>query len=150
MANYKTHSFFNIFVALPLILFFMICFCRTSYQAVVIFTCCFTYATLYMNPDLDLSNKIRLFSLRGFLTMPFRGYSLIFRHRGISHSLLFGSVTRILYLGLLFYLFLYILKKPNLSKKHFLMILRSNYFLYGFIAIMLADFFHLALDAKKR
>jgi len=103
-----------------------------------------------MNPDLDLSNKIRLFSLRGFLTMPFRGYSLIFRHRGISHSLLFGSVTRILYLGLLFYLFLYILKKPNLSKKHFLMILRSNYFLYGFIAIMLADFFHLALDAKKR
>ena len=49
-----------------------------------------------MNPDLGLVHKIKLFSLRGFITLPFRGYSKIFKHKGISHSFLLGSFTRII------------------------------------------------------
>ena len=51
---------------------------------------------------MDLANKIKFRSWRGILTLPFRGYALFFRHRGISHSFLFGTLTRVLWLLLLF------------------------------------------------
>ncbi|OGN66749.1 MAG: hypothetical protein A2888_02825 [Chlamydiae bacterium RIFCSPLOWO2_01_FULL_28_7] len=99
-----------------------------------------------MNPDMDLANKIKLFSLRGILTLPFRGYSLIFKHRGISHSPIFGTFTRICYLGGFFYLLIFFLDAPHINKTIFFNILKSQSFLYGFFGIFFADLSHLVLD----
>lgn len=150
MAQYKTHTTFNIFIAFPLLIWFITYFFKPSFNSIFIFSTCFVYATLFMNPDLDLANKIKLFSIRGFLTLPFRGYSLIFKHRGISHSFLLGTITRILWLGAFFYLILYLLKRPFLNKKEILALLKTDLFLYGLSAIIIADFCHLILDFKKK
>lgn len=148
MAQYKTHSIFNIFIALPLFVWGISYFFQPSYNLLIIFGTCFTYSTLFMSPDVDLANKIKLFSIKGLLTLPFRGYSKIFKHRGLSHSIILGSITRIVWLGAFFYLVLFLLNKPLLNKKEVVSILKSDYFLYGFTAIILADFCHILLDFK--
>jgi uncharacterized metal-binding protein len=148
MAKYKTHTNFNIFFALPLILFCIWHFLNPSYNLLIIFIVCFIYATLFMNPDMDIANKNKLFSIKGLLTLPFRVYSLIFKHRGLSHWIILGSVSRILWLSVFLYLILYLLDKSLLNKKDFFSILRTDYFLYGFFAIVLSDFCHLILDFK--
>jgi len=150
MAQYKTHSAFNIFLALPLFLWGIFYFFKPSYELILTFGVCFIYATLYMNPDLDLANKIKLFSIRGILTLPFRFYSLIFSHRGISHTFFLGTVTRVTWLGGFFYGILFLLDKPFLHKNELISLLKSDYFLYGFSAIVLADFCHLILDFKHK
>ena len=108
MANYKTHTGFNLFFMLPALVGFGYYFFQPSEKALIVFTATFTYATLFMNPDLDLVHQIKLFSLRGFLTLPFRGYSKIFKHRGISHSFLLGSFTRIIWLSSILFLLSFI------------------------------------------
>lgn len=150
MAQYKTHTTFNVFLALPLILWGLNHYYKPSLTLYIIFSACFIYATLFMNPDMDIANKIKLFSLKGFLTLPFRGYSLIFRHRGMSHWFIIGSITRILWLSAFFYLILFIINKPIFNKKEIFSLLKTSYFLYGFLGIVIADFCHLILDFKKR
>ncbi|NGX36820.1 MAG: hypothetical protein K1000chlam1_01673 [Candidatus Anoxychlamydiales bacterium] len=150
MAQYKTHSAFNIFLALPLFLWGMVYFFNPTYNLIGIFTGCFIYGTLFMNPDLDLANKIKLVSIRGLLTLPFRSYSMIFRHRGISHSFFLGTLTRVAWLSGFFYAILFILDKPFLHKNELISIVKSDYFLYGFFGIFLADFCHLILDFKSK
>ena len=68
---------------------------RTS---LVIFTGAYTVASLFLSPDLDLARSDPARRWRGarFLWRP---YAALFRHRGISHSPLFGPLTRILYLA---------------------------------------------------
>jgi uncharacterized metal-binding protein len=146
--QYKTHSIFNIFLALPFLILTLVHFFNPSIAMLFTFSICFIYSTLYMNPDLDLANKIKLFSLRGILTLPFRRYSLIFHHRGISHFFILGTITRILYLGFLYYILIFLLDKPLFDKKALLLIFKNNYFQYGFLAIIVADLFHLILDLK--
>ncbi|NGX32671.1 MAG: hypothetical protein K1060chlam4_00721 [Candidatus Anoxychlamydiales bacterium] len=150
MAQYKTHSTFNIFLALPLFLWAIVYFFHPQLNLIITFSACFAYATLFMNPDQDITNKIKLFSIRGFLTLPFRGYSLIFKHRGISHSFILGTTTRVLWLGGFFYGILYVLDKPFFKRNELIAILKSDHFLYGFSAIILADFCHLLLDFKHK
>lgn len=59
----------------------------------------FTFATLFLSPDLDLnySNPARNWGPLRILWWP---YSLFFKHRGLSHSILFSSITRLSYLAL--------------------------------------------------
>ncbi|HEV3269026.1 MAG TPA: DUF2227 family putative metal-binding protein [Candidatus Rhabdochlamydia sp.] len=147
MANYKIHTGFNLFLMLPILIGLGYYFLQPSEKALIIFTATFIYATLFMSPDLDLVHKIKLFSLRGLLTLPFRGYSKIFKHRGISHSLLLGSFTRIIWLSSLLFLFSFSFSfSENLLSfyKHF-----KTYFIYALIGICLADWSHLLLDVKK-
>lgn len=60
-------------------------------------------STLIFSPDSDLMPKARTGPLRFFLYP----YSVFFKHRGLSHSFLFGTLTRFIYgllmLGLLTY-----------------------------------------------
>lgn len=51
------------------------------------------FATLIFGPDTDIMPKKRAGVLRYFLYP----YSLFFKHRGLSHSLLLGTLTRIVY-----------------------------------------------------
>lgn len=147
MANYKTHVGFNLFLALPIVVGLGCYFVHPSEKAVIIFIVAFTYATLFMNPDLDLVHQIKLFSLRGFLTLPFRGYSRICKHRGISHSFLLGSLTRIIWLSAIVCLFAF---SFSLSDTVFSFYKRFKvHFIYILAGICLADWSHLLLDAKK-
>lgn len=70
---------------------------RTS---LVFFSGAYVAASLFLSPDLDLAESDVARRWRGarFLWRP---YALLFRHRGISHSLVFGPLTRLLYLALI-------------------------------------------------
>ena len=105
-----------------------------------------------MNPDLDLANKIRLFSIRGLLTLPFRLYSYFFSHRGLSHHPLLGSLTRIAWLiGLATLIFFIVYKSlPTTETFHTFYKLYEPYILYGLAGVCFADWGHLFLDRKER
>jgi len=66
----------------------------------------FIFATLFLSPDLDLnySNSARNWGPLRILWWP---YSRIFKHRGLSHSILFSSFTRLAYLALILCLVTY-------------------------------------------
>ncbi|MCB1071684.1 MAG: DUF2227 family putative metal-binding protein [Chlamydiales bacterium] len=151
MAMYKEHAKFNIFIALPILLGAMYYFLHPVRDLMLTFSGAFVYSTLFMNPDLDLANQIRLFSIRGFLTLPFRSYAKFFSHRGLSHNLLLGSFTRIAWLmgwGCLIFLVLY---KTLPTKGTFLSFYKhyQPFILYGLAGICFADWGHLLLDRKK-
>lgn len=100
-----------------------------------------------MNPDMDLSHQIKLFSLRGFFSLPFRFYSRIFRHRGISHKPILGSLTRIIWLFAFLALIFYLIDLPFEAKG--LVRFYHTYqkeLLFGFVGISSADICHLILD----
>ncbi len=95
MPLFRTHLKFNILLALPLWLFFLYTFFAFSKNSLAVFSASFLYASYFFHPDLDLAHQIKLFSTKGILTLPFRFYSLFFKHRGISHHPLWGTLTRI-------------------------------------------------------
>lgn len=147
MANYKTHTGFNLFFMLPALVGLSYYCIQPSEEFLIIFIAAFIYATLFMNPDLDLVHQIKFFSLRGFLTLPFRGYSKVFKHRGISHSFFVGSLTRIIWLSAVLFLLSFIF---SFSGNIFSFCEQNKtYFLYALTGICLADWSHLLLDAKK-
>lgn len=65
---------------------------------VMIASLSFWVSTFLLSPDLDLKHSIPTKNW-GVLKVIWRGYSKFFRHRGKSHSLLFSSVTKLLYLA---------------------------------------------------
>ncbi len=148
MALYRTHATFNLLIALPLLIWAVIAVLNPTLLYLIIFSATFVYATLYMNPDLDLANKIKLFSFRGLLTLPFRGYSRLFRHRGISHIPLIGTLTRILWLGAILYLILALIGHEQPSRATLLALMKTPTFLFGLAGIAIADLCHLLLDIK--
>lgn len=83
--------------------------------------------------------------------MPFRLYSRVFAHRGISHSPLFGSLTRILWLAMIALGIFYLVYQVIPSKHSFLKFFHryEPFILFGFAGIFLADLCHLILDRKK-
>ena len=147
MAEYKTHTKFNLLLALPVLLVVLYRFFHVENFNLCIFSVCFAYSTLFMNPDMDLSHQIKLFSLRGFFSLPFRFYSRIFRHRGISHKPILGSLTRIIWLFAFLALIFYLIDLPFEAKG--LVRFYHTYqkeLLFGFVGISSADICHLILD----
>lgn len=152
MANYKTHAAFNVFLALPALVLVIYYLLDPHYALLITFVSAFVYSTLFMNPDLDLAYKIKLVSLRGFLSLPFRSYSLVFKHRGISHSLIFGSLTRIFWLAGMAVIIFYLIYKTLPSGRSFSQFYEQYKFFiwYAAAGICLADWSHLLLDIKIR
>jgi len=62
------------------------------------FALSYTCASLLLSPDLDLARSAPA-RRWGPLRPLWAPYALLFRHRGLSHSLLLGPLTRLLYLG---------------------------------------------------
>ncbi len=145
---YKQHAQFNIFIALPLFLGAMHYFLHPVRNLMLTFTGAFVYSTLFMNPDLDLASQIRLFSIRGFFTLPFRSYAKLFSHRGLSHNLVLGSFTRIAWLvgwgGLIFFIVYRTLPTQGTFLKFYKHY--QPFILYSLGGICLADWSHLLLD----
>jgi len=70
---------------------------RTS---LIVFALSYVGASLLLSPDLDLAGAApsrRWGPLKGLWTP----YAYLFRHRGLSHSPIFGPLTRLLYLAAL-------------------------------------------------
>lgn len=150
MALYKTHTFFNLFLALPLSLAIMYFLLHASFFSMGIFSGTFAYSTLFMNPDLDLANNIKLFSIRGCLTLPFRLYAKVFKHRGLSHHIILGSISRIVWLAawgaLIFLIFYKTLPNPTTLYRYYLK--NKSHIHTIFLSICIADWSHLLLDTK--
>ncbi|MBF0313212.1 MAG: DUF2227 family putative metal-binding protein [Oligoflexia bacterium] len=104
MPNRKTHIKINLILALPLgLALFYYAFKPVPLLLLLVFLLSFLYNTFVFNPDLDLARYVRPLSLKGLLIFPFIPYSWFFRHRGLSHSLLWGTSTRVLYLMLVMF-----------------------------------------------
>jgi uncharacterized metal-binding protein len=97
MASYRSHVQLNVFVALPIMSYGLI-HLHTPTIHILIFTGGFIFATLFLHPDVDLARKVKLFSWKGLATLPFRPYSYIVHHRGVSHWPLIGTIARLLWL----------------------------------------------------
>ena len=111
----KTHTAVNLIVMFIIIglLFFTTYMHRKlkeDFETLAIaFVLSYLFSTFLLSPDLDLRKNIskRNWGLLGFIWLP---YSWIFKHRGISHSLLLGPLTRILYLAVIVAIAILILK----------------------------------------
>lgn len=148
MAQYKTHAKFNLLLAMPCFsLVVYLCFTK-DVHLLSIFALAFSYATLFMNPDLDLAHQIKFLSVRGILTAPFRLYSKIFSHRGLSHSIIFGTLTRLLFLAVtsLFCIWIYTQVTPSLNSVWAFIYQYQTSLAYAFSGVFLADISHLVLD----
>lgn len=148
MANYKAHSTFNLLLLLPLATWGMLYYFKPDKQLGAAFLATFAYSTLFMSPDVDLAHQNKLFSLKGLLTLPFRLYSRIFAHRGISHVPVIGTLTRLVYLGAIALLCYYLINKaiPDLESLKVVYYAYDTYILYGIAGIVVADVGHLILD----
>ncbi len=145
MALYKTHLHFNLFIAMPVFLFFLYSTFHLAKPYLLTFATVFIYASYFLTPDADLSYKNHFWSLKGILTFPFFLYSLIFRHRGISHMPIVGTLTRLLYLTALIALSIWLLDLKN-SDYMYTFKTYKNYFSISFLAFILSDLCHLLLD----
>jgi len=81
-------------------------FCASFYYVdreltqVLAFALAYLSSSLLLTPDLDLRHNSarRRWGVLGFIWIP---YSTVFKHRGMSHNLLFGMATRVAYLALI-------------------------------------------------
>jgi len=148
---YKQHAQFNLFIALPILIGALYYFLHPKMGLILTFSGTFAYSTLFMNPDMDLASQIRLSSIRGILSLPFRSYSKLFSHRGLSHNMIVGSLTRIVWLlvwGALIFLIVY----QSLPTKGTLLKFYKEHqaiILYALSGVCLADWGHLLLDMKE-
>lgn len=154
MPKYKTHCYFNAFFALPLLILFLH-FLKTESKYLAIFSCSFIYSTLFFSPDLDLIHKIKLFSLRGFLSLPLIGYSKVFKHRGFSHLIVLGTLSRIAWAAWIIFVFLSVLssfERAMCIKEGILNLItkEKTSFFYLFLALFCADGCHILLDKVRK
>ncbi len=149
MSQYKDHSKFNC-AMLPLLIGAIVFSFNPPIKNVIYFSLAFLYGTFFMNPDLDLAKNIKLLSLRGFFSIPFRSYSYIFKHRGISHSVLFGTITRVGWLFLFILGVLYIIYKKSVTQKDLMLFINTykEILLFVFLGLFTADLGHLLLDKR--
>lgn len=155
MALGKTHDKVNLFFGS--IFAGLLIGIEQSWPVVLSMVCGWLLATLVFSPDTDLMPKKRARFLRFFLYP----YSLLFRHRGISHSLFLGTLTRIVYGIATFGMLVFILNKMGyikLSADNFfkgLWIYFRNYdysiesykmVSWFFGGMFIADFCHVMLD----
>lgn len=96
MPNFRAHTVINLLSAAG-----MSYAAVTRYgidpQRVAISAAAFTVATFFLSPDLDLKHSSPTRNW-GFFRWFWRPYQLFFKHRGLSHSLIFSSLTRLGYL----------------------------------------------------
>jgi len=155
MSRGKTHLRFNLLVGSIItgLLFGL----GLKWIIVVSFVAGYLFSTLIFSPDSDLNLSKKASWLRPILYP----YSLLFKHRGLSHNIFLGTLTRLVY-GLVvvfvFYLVLYKMgyleQTPVSGWHHFIGFLRG--YNYGdpiyqgvtwiFIGMVMADWGHIFLD----
>jgi uncharacterized metal-binding protein len=71
---------------------------RISWQTALSFWLAYLFSALFLSPDLDLSTS-RAFRRWGIARLLWLPYAKLTRHRGASHRLFLGPLTRVLYLA---------------------------------------------------
>ncbi len=150
MSDFKKHSSFNLILALPVFCGLISLVFSPSIPLLAAFAGSFAYSTLFMSPDMDLAGSIKFCSLRGVLTIPFRSYSFFFHHRGLSHSILFGTLTRLLWLLGFVSLMVYLVVKtvPDTKPIWYYYTHNKEFFIWGVAGAFFADMCHLLLDKR--
>ncbi|MBI5274247.1 MAG: DUF2227 family putative metal-binding protein [Chlamydiales bacterium] len=151
MAQYKTHTIVNLLIGLPLVYLLLGPYFHLPNNQIIICSSSFIIGTLFMSPDMDVADKIKIFSLRGILSLPFRLYAKVFKHRGISHVILLGTITRLVWIAFLMLLVFYLIYRALPSTTNLLTFYRQykGYILFAFLGIVIADVFHLIVDFSK-
>ncbi len=70
-----------------------------STGSLVAFACGFAFSMFFLSPDLDLTRS-RPTHRWGWLSFLWWPYAKVFRHRGVSHHVIWGPLTRLGYLAL--------------------------------------------------
>lgn len=133
---------------MPIILGICTYLIKLDKNLLYLFAASFVYGSFFLGPDLDMANRLKLFSIRGFFTLPFRPYATLFHRRGISRSLLFGTISRIIYIGVILSVICYTLDKSYLNTKNLYIFLNKYQanLLTICLGLFLADFFHILLE----
>jgi len=155
MSKGKSHDRFNLIIGA--ILTGLLLGLERSWPVVLVFVIGWLIATFIFSPDTDIAPKKRTTILRLFLYP----YSVFFKHRGISHSILFGTLTRVMYVLWCFGILIWIFQKMgyipitienygaflwdflinyDYSKLHYKMLT------WFYLGMFLADFCHIFLD----
>ena len=128
-----------------------------SFPVVLSFVVGWLFATLIFSPDTDVMPKKRTGILQFFLYP----YSILFKHRGLSHMILVGTLIRILYGVFIFGLLLFILNGMGYvsfgATEFFSFVLKfmSNFnyqliqykiFVWLFAGMVGADICHICMD----
>jgi uncharacterized metal-binding protein len=113
MPSGRTHTAFELLIAPGFAAGLYVLF-EPSLGEVALFGGTYLLSSLFLSPDLDLHKNLarRRWGPLGFIWTP---YSKIFKHRGLSHSLLLGPITRLIYLGVVFGLVLWGLSHVGLA-----------------------------------
>jgi uncharacterized metal-binding protein len=101
----KTHTQFEL-VVLPILAGACYYFLKPDWTELALFASAYLMTSLFLSPDLDLhkNSTRRRWGVLGFIWAP---YSTFFKHRGLSHSLIIGPLTRLIYLSIVVGLILY-------------------------------------------
>lgn len=96
MPSGKTHIAFELFLW-PIFIAGYAWFLKPPMEDLTVFAGTYLFSSLFFSPDLDLrrNSSRRRWGPLGFIWTP---YTKVFKHRGVSHSLVFGTMTRLLYL----------------------------------------------------
>ncbi len=123
-----------------------------QWQRTVPFAFGWLLATFVLTPDLDIGPKNRK-SVVSILLYP---YSVLFKHRGISHSFILGTITRIIYVYVIFIIISALLAYFSIIKdetNYLSLILAYDYqkehyliFTWIVIGMSLADACHIVID----
>ncbi len=76
----------------------LVAYGRVSLAHVIFFLAGYAFSMLFLSPDLDLADS-RAYRRWGAVRWIWYPYALFFRHRRLSHHLLWGPLSRAAYLG---------------------------------------------------
>ena len=117
---------------------------QIEWQQSLLFLGAYVFSMFLMSPDLDLS-KSDAFHRWGLLRWLWFPYAWIFRHRQISHHLLFGPLSRILYMAILAFVpaWIYRMSTGNPSPR---LMLSADVILPVFVGLYTPNIEHIAAD----
>lgn len=157
MALGSTHRTFNLFTCV-IYSALVVVFTGFDWEALGCFLICYILGTFILSPDIDLGPN-RYAGISKIFIYP---YSMLFKHRGISHSIFLGTLTRIIY-ALILLAIIFLVSDQFMLTNHWFdgllqfiesFIFRFNYnywphkwLVWGYGGLFLSDFSHVLLDS---
>jgi uncharacterized metal-binding protein len=119
-------------------------FMKPDWKWLTTFGSAYLFSSLWLSPDLDLrsNDTRRRWGVFGFIWIP---YTKIFKHRGLSHNLLFGPLTRVGYLFLLGFIVIYALNYLGVRADFHLRISKEILTMIG-VGLYLPNVLHILYD----
>ncbi len=126
MSDGKTHDRIGLFFG---IVFAVIIFLLIEVILGISFAAGWLLSLFVFSPDTDLMPKKRT----GILAFVLYPYSILFKHRGVSHSLLLGTLSRVIYIFITLIIIIFVLSKMGYVEFNFSNFwMASQQFIVGF------------------